>query len=123
MIGGTLYGESNINISGSPIITGAIYGAGRGYNYSSKPELAGCRGETNINIEGTPTLSGTIYGAGAGISGRADMAKLIGESNINLTGSTSVDIYRSDGNIAAVDGITNINILNGTHTGRIFGRW
>lgn len=95
MTGGTLYGESNINISGSPTITGTIYGAGRGYNYSTKPELAGCRGETNINIQGTPTLSGTIYGAGAGISGYDNMAKLIGNSYINLTASTGIDIYRT----------------------------
>lgn len=34
--GGALFGDSNITISGSPTISGNIYGAGRGNNFTSK---------------------------------------------------------------------------------------
>lgn len=66
--GGSLYGNSYINISGSPVIEGDIYAAGCGYNYSSRPNLAKMEGTSNIDITGTPKISGEIFGAGAGIA-------------------------------------------------------
>ena len=118
--GGTLYGDSYINISGSPTVTGAIYGAGRGYNLSSKPLIAALVGTSNINIKGTPTLSGVIYGGGAGLSAYPNMAKVTGKTNINLYASTNVNIY-GGGNIAITETETEINILSGTHTQNIYG--
>ena len=117
---GTLYGTSNINVSGSPTINGAIYGGGRGYNLSTKPEIAAVVGATNINLEGTPNLSGVVYGGGRGLSQYANMAKLTGKSTIDLNTSTGISIY-GGGNIAAAGPETEVNILSGTHTQNIFG--
>lgn len=118
--GGSLYGDSYINISGSPIIEGDIYGAGCGYNYSSRPNLAQMEGTSTINISGTPTISGTIFGAGAGVSGFTEMAKLIGTSNIDISADLDVGVY-GGGNIARTEGNTYIDINTGTHTEAIYG--
>ena len=119
--GGSLYGDSNINISGSPTIDGDIYAAGCGYNLSSsKPNLAQMEGTTNIQIEGSPTIKGKIFGAGAGVSRYAEMAKLIGTSNISIGANLSTEVY-GGGNIAKTEGTANININSGNHTGDIYG--
>lgn len=118
--GGALYGDSNIKISGTPIINGNIYGAGCGYNYSSKQNIAQMTGKSNIEIDGTPTINGVIFGAGAGISGYSEMAKLIGQSNIILKTNSNFEIY-GGGNISKLSGESSININNGTHTADIYG--
>ena len=118
--GGSLYGDSYIKITGSPVIEGDIYGAGRGYNYSSRPNLASMEGTTTIEISGTPQISGRIFGAGAGISGYGEMAKLVGNSNVNILANLTTEVY-GGGNIAKTEGNTNININSGSHTGAIYG--
>lgn len=118
--GGSLYGDSSITISGSPTINGDIYAAGCGYNYRNKQEIAQMEGTSKIDISGTPTIYGKIFGAGAGVSGYDEMAKLIGTSNINISADLSTEVY-GGGNIAKVEGNTNINILNGKHTSTIYG--
>lgn len=118
--GGSLYGDSEIQISGSPIINGNIYASGCGYNYRNKPEIAQMEGTTNINISGTPTINGKIFGAGAGVSGYDEMAKLIGNSNINISSNLTTEVY-GGGNIAKTEGNTIININTGDHTGDIYG--
>lgn len=56
--GGSLYGNSNINIGGKVVINGDIYAAGCGYDLSTKKQkLAQMEGISNIKISGTPTLS------------------------------------------------------------------
>ena len=118
--GGSLYGDSYINISGSPIIEGNIFAAGCGYNYSSRPNLAQMQGTSSIEITGTPTINGKIFGAGAGVSGYGEMAKLIGNSNIDISANLTSEVY-GGGNIAKVEGNTNIDINAGTHTAAIYG--
>ena len=118
--GGSLYGDSYINISGSPTIEGNIYAAGRGYNYSSRPNLAQMEGTSNIEISGTPNIDGTIFGAGAGVSGYGEMAKLIGNSNISISANLTSEVY-GGGNIARTEGNTNIDINSGNHTAAIYG--
>ena len=118
--GGALYGDSNIKITGSPVIGGSIYGSGCGYDYSSKQNLAQMTGTSNIEISGTPTINGQVYGAGAGISGYDEMAKLMGASKILLQTDSNFEIY-GGGNIAKLEGTSTININNGTHTGDIYG--
>ena len=118
--GGTLYGDSTINISGNPTINGNIYAAGCGYNYRNKQEIAQMEGTSTINIEGTPVINGTIFGAGNGVSGYDEMAKLIGNSNINIYANLDSEVY-GGGNIAKVEGDTIVNIINGTHTSGIYG--
>ena len=118
--GGSLYGDSNILISGSATINGNIYASGCGYNYSNKPNLAQMEGNSNIRIEGNPTINGQVFGAGAGISGFDNMAKLKGISNIVVASDVNSNIY-GGGNIAKTEGTTNINITGGNHTGDIYG--
>ena len=118
--GGALYGDSNINITGSPTINGNIYGAGCGYNYTSRQNLAQMTGNSTIEISGTPTINGQVYGAGAGISGYSEMAKLIGTSNILLQTDSNFEVY-GGGNIAKLEGTSTININSGTHIGDIYG--
>lgn len=118
--GGSLYGDSNIIISGSPTINGNIYAAGCGYDMSRKPEIAQMEGNSNIEISGTPDINGNIFGAGAGLSNYEEMAKLIGTSNITISSNLDTEIY-GGGNNAKTEGTTNINIQNGTHTGDIYG--
>lgn len=109
--GGTLYGNSNINISGSPTINGSIYGGGRGYNLASdKPDLAQMDGTSTITISGTPTITGNIYGAGMGLTNYAEMAKFTGTANVNINADLSTSIF-GGGNIAKTSGTTNINIM------------
>lgn len=118
--GGSLYGDSNIIISGSPIINGNIYAAGCGYNMSSRPNLAQMEGNSNIQISGSPVINGEIFGAGAGLSNYENMAKLIGNTSINIYTNLNTSIY-GGGNNAKVEGTTNININNGNHLGDIYG--
>lgn len=117
---GTLYGDSNITITGSPLINGNIYAAGCGYDLSSKPYLAQMEGTSNISISGSPTINGQIFGAGAGISKYEDMAKLTGSSNITINCDLNSDVF-GGGNNAKTEGTTNINIQGGNHTGSIYG--
>lgn len=77
-------------------------------------------GKTGINITGVPVISGTIFGAGAGILGYGEMAKLIGNSNIDIGADLNVEVY-GGGNIARTEGNTTININSGTHTSAIYG--
>ena len=118
--GGSLYGDSYINISGSPVIGGDIYAAGCGYNYSSKPNLAQMEGISNIEITGTPNIQGNIFGGGAGVSGYEEMAKLIGNVNITIGANLSTEVY-GGGNIAKTEGNTTININSGNHTASMYG--
>lgn len=119
--GGTLYGNSNINISGSPTINGSIYGGGRGYDLASdKPNLAQMDGTSTITISGTPTITGNIYGAGMGLTNYAEMAKFTGTANVNINADLSTSVF-GGGNIAKTSGTTNININGGKHTADIYG--
>lgn len=125
--GGTLYGSSNINISGSPTINGSIYGGGRGYDLASnKPDLAQMEGTSTINISGTPKIIGNIYGAGMGLSQYENMAKFTGTVNVNVGADLSTNALGGGnvfggGNIAKTSGTTNINVNSGTHTADIYG--
>ena len=118
--GGALYGDSNIIIDGTPTINGNIYAAGCGYDFSSKPEIAQMIGTSNIQIKGIPIIEGQIFGAGQGISGYDEMAKLTGNSNIQIEADLSTEVY-GGGNISVAEGNTYINIEKGTHTGDIYG--
>lgn len=118
--GGALYGDSYINLTGG-IITGSIYGAGKGYSgYSGKNSLAIMKGNTNINISKLAVVNGNIYGAGEGINNYQEMAKLTGDSNLNI-GSNFNGVVYGGGNIANCVGNTNIDITGGNLTGEVYG--
>ena len=118
--GGTLYGNSNIKISGTPVINGNIFASGCGYNLSTRPKLAQQYGNTVININDSPTITGSVFGAGAGINGLAEMAKLVGGSVINVNANLTCDIY-GGGNIAKLEGTSKLYINSGSHSGTMYG--
>lgn len=118
--GGALYGTSNINISGSPTIIGNVYGAGCGYNYSNKTQIAQMVGNSNIIIKETPNIQGKIFGAGAGISGYEQMAQLTGNTKVTIETDLNIEIY-GGGNIAKTIGEPTINLQTGNHTESIYG--
>jgi len=118
--GGALYGNSYINITGGTI-NGDIYGAGKGYSgYSGRTTLAQMKGNTSIVIKSPAIVKGTIYGAGEGVSGYADMAKLIGNTNIDIQNDISTNIYGA-GNISKVEGTTNVKLNSGNLTTDVYG--
>lgn len=117
--GGALFGDSNITISGSPTISGNIYGAGRGNNFTSKTYNAIVIGNSNITLGGTPTITGAIYGGGNGVISNPSIAELTGETNINITTSLENNIY-GGGNYATTNE-TNVYLKSGTTTGNIYG--
>lgn len=119
--GGTLYGNSNINISGSPTINGNIYGGGRGYDLATnKLDLAQMEGNSVITISGTPTITGNIYGAGMGLTQYPNMAEFTGNATVNINADLSTNVF-GGGNIAPTVGNTYININSGNHTADIYG--
>lgn len=117
--GGALFGDSNITISGSPTISGNIYGAGRGNNFTSKTYNAIVIGNSNITLGGTPTITGAIYGGGNGVISNPSIAELTGKTNINITTSLENNIY-GGGNYATTNE-TNVYLKSGTTTGNIYG--
>lgn len=119
--GGTLYGDCNIEISGSAVINGSIYGGGRGYDLASdKTDLAQMIGTSTLTISGTPTITGEIYGAGMGLSNYENMAKFEGTTNIDINADLTTNVF-GGGNISKTIGTTNISINSGTHTSAIYG--
>ena len=118
--GGALYGDSNIVITNSPKIIGDIYGGGCGYNLRTKPNIAVMEGKSKIDIKGTPEIQGKVYGAGAGVSGYDNMAKLTGDTLIQISTNVSNE-YFGGGNIAQLKGKSTIKINEGNITGNIYG--
>lgn len=117
--GGSLYGNSNITITGGTI-AGNVYGAGCGADISQRPNLAQMEGNSAITISGSPTITGDIYGAGAGVSGYTEMAKHTGTSSVTINSDLTVSAY-GGGNIAKLVGNSTLNINSGTHTANIYG--
>jgi len=121
--GGTLYGNSNINIAGGTI-KGNVYGAGKGYSGygTTRAALAQMYGDSNITIEGNPTINGSVYGAGegSGAAGYNAMARLTGVSTININNDIGLNVY-GGGDAGEVVGNTYVNINSGNITGTIYG--
>ncbi len=143
---GSVFGTANINITGG-VIDGSIYGGSEGdktyYGQKNKygqtiTHIAEMNGDVNVNISGTaekwPTIGGNIYGGGKGV------ASVGGEEYLNIAttgaaGNTSEVTITFDmpeghpfegsiyggGEMGAVDGNTNVIILNGEINGSVFG--
>ena len=91
---------------------GNVYGAGNQAAYS---------GNTEVNIL-NGTITGSVYGGGLG----AD-AVVTGTTTVNINGSAeghSVAVTQNvlgGGDAAAVEGSTDVNIINGAVSGSVFG--
>lgn len=121
--GGTLYGNSNINISGGQV-NGNIYGAGRGTsNYgTNRATLAQMYGDAVIVIQGNPVISGSVFGAGEGIgdTGFGATARLTGNTILYIQNDIGLDVY-GGGYAGEVIGNTKVYVTAGNITGTIYG--
>lgn len=134
--GSTYSTNVNIQITGGTI-NGNIYGGGYGYsNFLTTDTIATdggtLYGDSNLTITGG-TINGNVYGAGrgyGGYQGKDQLAKTIGNTQINISGSPNIsgDIYGAgEGvtdyeNTAAMTGNTTVTInTNATLNSNIYG--
>ena len=131
-----IYGKSNVTINGG-IFYQNIYGGGDMAVVENKGNDA-----TNITIGGDADIRGSVFAGGNGRTRRLSnqtfdatkentqspelVGKVIGNTNVTFTGSTQQapyiygDIY-GGGNLAQVEGGTNVNIYAAHFAGQIFG--
>ena len=131
-----IYGKSNVTINGGTFYQN-IYGGGDMAVVENGKEDA-----TNITIGGDADIRGSVFAGGNGRTRRLTgetfdskventkspdlVGKVIGNTNVNFTGSTQQapyiygDIY-GGGNLAQVQGSTNVIIYAAHFAGQIFG--
>ena len=131
-----IYGKSNVTINGG-IFYQNIYGGGDMAVVENEGKNA-----TNIIIGGDADIRGSVFAGGNGRTRRLTnqtfdtaventqspelVGKVIGNTNVTFTGSTQQapyiygDIY-GGGNLAQVEGGTNVNIYAAHFAGQIFG--
>lgn len=96
-------GNSTINISGNPTITGNIYGAGEGI--SGMNLMARLVGSSTINIDAD--LNSTVYGGGS-------IARVTGNTNIVVDGGTSTGTIFAGGSHGDINGNSSVIVNDGT---------
>ena len=131
-----IYGKSNVTINGGTFYQN-IYGGGDMAVVENEGKDA-----TNITIGGDADIRGSVFAGGNGRTRRLSdqifdtkventqspdlVGKVIGNTNVTFTGSTQQapyiygDIY-GGGNLAKVEGGTNVNIYAAHFAGQIFG--
>ena len=131
-----IFGQSNVTINGG-IFYQNIYGGGDMAVVENEGNDA-----TNITIGGDADIRGSVFAGGNGRTRRLSnqifdakventkspelVGKVIGNTNVTFTGSTQQapyiygDIY-GGGNLAQVEGGTNVNIYAAHFAGQIFG--
>lgn len=142
---GSIYADTEVNISGMAKIDGGVYGGGAGAtDYYENAEsakkqnflnVATVYGNTNVSITGTPDIQGNIYGGGAGVdaTGAAgtdteflNIARVYGNTNVTFNADYTDDnpftgnIY-GGGAKGGVEGNTNVIIKKGVILGNVFG--
>ena len=132
-----IFGQSNVTINGG-IFYQNIYGGGD----MAVVENPDGKDATNITIGGDADIRGSVFAGGNGRTRRLSnqtfdatkentqspelVGKVIGNTNVTFTGSTQQapyiygDIY-GGGNLAQVEGGTNVNIYAAHFAGQIFG--
>ena len=113
---GSINGDIQVNVDWSGTCgvnaLGNVYGAGNQAAYS---------GNTEVNIL-NGTVTGSVYGGGLGAT-----AVVTGTTKVNIDGSAdghSVMVTQNvlgGGDAAAVEGSTDVNIINGAVSGSVFG--
>lgn len=131
-----IYGQSNVTINGGTFYQN-VYGGGDMAVVENKGNDA-----TNITIGGDADIRGSVFAGGNGRTRRLSdqifnakventqlpdsVGRVIGNTNVTFTGSTQQapyiygDIY-GGGNLAQVQGGTNVNIYAAHFAGQIFG--
>ena len=134
-----IFGQSNVTINGGTFYQN-IYGGGD-MAVVENPEGKD-KDATNITIGGDADIRGSVFAGGNGRTRRLSdqifdtkventqspdlVGKVIGNTNVTFTGSTQQapyiygDIY-GGGNLAQVEGDTNVNIYAAHFAGQIFG--
>ena len=131
-----IFGQSNVTINGGTFFQN-VYGGGDMAVVENKGNDA-----TNITIGGDADIRGSVFAGGNGRTRRLtgetfdatkentqlpdSVGRVIGNTNVTFTGSTQQapyiygDIY-GGGNLAQVEGGTNVNIYAAHFAGQIFG--
>ena len=119
---GRTYCDTSIVIEGGTI-GGSVYGAGKGHYHSNAyGNVAQMTGDTSIIVKGG-TIEGNIYGAGLGINNRPTIAKLFGNTTVDISidSATFANEIYGGSSFADVDGTTTVNLNSGTLSGNIYG--
>lgn len=113
----TVYGNTNITITGTPAIQGSIYGGGAGVQSGTNEflDIAKVYGHTNVLIDADPNWNflGDVYGGGS-------WGSVQGNTNVIVLGGSIRNIYgagngeEGHSNKAQVQGSTNVSVGNGS---------
>lgn len=127
---GSFNGNATIKVGGNTLITGNIYGSGKGYipakdNEYDTTKNAYVSGKVDIEVSDTAAVKGDIYAGGKGIAGGAyDQCARVetGSSvNIKVSGGTIEGNVYGGGEDAEIDGTSSITISNGLVKKNIYG--
>lgn len=109
----TVYGNTNLTITGKPTILGNIYGGGAGLHSQAQ------NAKDTIDVAGTETIK-----TGLTANEFLNIAKVYGNTNVTINFDSDWEytgnIY-GGGALGAVVGDTNVKILDGIINGNVFG--
>ena len=128
---GSFSGNATIKIGNNTLITGNIYGSGKGYTpktdsnqYDTKSN-AYVSGKVDIEVSDTAVVKGDIYAGGKGITGdaydqcaRVETGSIV---DIKVSGGTIEGNVYGGGEDAEIDGTSSITVSNGIVKKNIYG--
>lgn len=126
---GKVFGKAQVNIEDGAIIHGNVYGGGdagsiKGIDVdgSGNPIVAK---SSEVNIKGGE-IYGSVFGAGKGLTidkaaNYEEVATIIGDATVNLTGGTIWQNMYGGGQNAVVNGDTYFNMSGGNIAANVYG--
>ena len=138
---GDVIEESHLTISGTPTISGDVFGGSRNSGTtvgSTRVEISGgtfnyingggyegdVTGECYLAISGTPTISGNVFG------GSNQPGTTVGSTRVEISGGTfqnnifgggwGCDV-QEDTHVSVTNGVISYNVLGGGSQGQVFG--
>ena len=111
-------GDISIYISGG-IITGDVYGGGKGYNLSKTSGVID--GNVSLTIDKDATVNGSVYVGGKGLTSDSSSAKITKNSTLNINGGTIKGNVYGGGDLGQIEGESTITVTGGVINGNIYG--
>ena len=138
---GDVIEESHLTISGTPTISGDVFGGSRNSGTtvgSTRVEISGgtlgyingggyqgdVNGECHLTISGTPTISGNVFG------GSNQLGTTVGSTRVEISGGTfQYNIFgggwgcnvQGDTHVSVTGGAISFDVLGGSSQGQVFG--
>ena len=138
---GDVIEESHLTISGTPTISGDVFGGSRNSGTtvgSTRVEISGgtlgyingggyqgdVNGECHLTISGTPTISGNVFG------GSNQLGTTVGSTRVEISGGTfQYNIFgggwgcnvQGDTHVSVTGGAISYDVLGGSSQGQVFG--